>query len=240
MKATLFLFMLFVFQATCVNGQSEVKGSGYILTQQRETPIYNSIEINGTFSVFISPDELRQVVVEADNNLFPYIKTEVKNDTLRIYVEDSVYIKKYAAMNIFLSVPHISKIRATSGARLDGSPHIWKNTQTDIEAIDNAEVKWHTVTQILNVTGRDEANIKLKGNTGLLNIVLEQKSELDASELKAQEAEIDISNQSKAVIEVSDKIKYSLSQKSKLKYIGAPNISKAQVSSGSQITGKKQ
>lgn len=239
MKTALSLFVVFIFWATSANGQAIIKGSGYILTQQREISTYNSIEVNGTFRVFISPDELRPVVVEADNNLFAYIKTEVKDNTLIIYIEDSVYIKKFAAMNIFLSTPHIVKIKVASGASLDGSPHPWKNLRTDIEVVDDSQIKWHPATQLLNIAGRNNADIILKGSTGQLNVELELKSTLEASGLKTQEADIHLSTQSEATIEVSGKIKYNLQQKSRLIYKGEPKITEALTTSGARVIRKK-
>lgn len=239
MKTALFLCIVFAFCAISANSQLLIKGSGYILTQQREVPVYNSIEVKGTFRVFISPDELRPVVVEADNNLFAYIKTEVKNNTLIIYIEDSVYIKKFAAMNIFLSTPHIIKIKVASGASLDGSHHPWKNLRTDIEVADNSQIKWHPATQSLNITGRNNVDIILKGNTKQLNVELKLKSTLAASEFKIQEADIHLSTQSEATVEVSGELQYDLQQKSRLVYKGEPKITKALTTSGARVIRKK-
>ena len=92
MKTFTFLFLFAILCTTSAKGQKTIKGSGYILTQQREVPVYNSIEVNGPLRIFATPDELRPVIIEADNNLFPYIKTEVRHDTLRMFIDREVYI----------------------------------------------------------------------------------------------------------------------------------------------------
>lgn len=152
MKTLTFLFLFAILCTTGAKSQKTIKGSGYILTQQREVPVYNSIEVNGPLRIFATPDELRPVIIEADNNLFPYIKTEVRHDTLRMFIDREVYIETFAVMNIFLSIPNISNLKVENGANIDGSRTPWKNKVTTIKAYPNTRIKWYIDTPMLNLT----------------------------------------------------------------------------------------
>ena len=91
------LLLVFYLTISAVWGQKNVKGSGYVLTQQRETADFTSIEISRGIDVAIVRGEMEPITVEADDNLFSYIKTTVKNKVLKIYIPDSVNIVKYAS-----------------------------------------------------------------------------------------------------------------------------------------------
>lgn len=240
MKIFTFIFLFAILCTTGTKGQKTVKGSGYILTQQRELSVYNSIEVNGPLRIFATPDELHPVIIEADNNLFPYIKTEVKHDTLRIFIEQQVYIETFAVMNIFLSIPNISNLKAENGATIDGSRTLWKNKSTTIEAYPNTRIKWHVQTSMLNVKAKGNTVITLNGNTNTFDLQMEQGALLEASGLKTTEATVTITGaSSKATLNVSGSISYNLSQKGRLIYKGTPKVLQANIFSGAKVSPRK-
>ena len=63
------------------------------------------------------PGEMEPITVEADDNLFSYIKTTVKNKVLKIYIPDSVNIVKYASMNVLISMPTLGSLKASNHSR---------------------------------------------------------------------------------------------------------------------------
>lgn len=240
MKIFTLIFFFVILCTLCTKSQKTVKGSGYILTQQREVPTYNSIEVNGPLRIFATPDELHPIIIEADNNLFPYIKTEIRHDTLRMYIDNQVYIETFAVMNIFLSIPDISYLKAENGATIDGSHTSWKNKATTIESTTATRIKWHLETTALNIEAQGNSVITLKGTTDKFNVELTQGALLAADELKAKQATVTITGiSSKATLQVSDSISYDLSQKGKLIYRGTPKIIKANISSGAKVIRKK-
>ncbi len=240
MKIFTFLFLFAILCTTSAKSQKTIKGSGYILTQQREVPLYNSIEVNGPLRIFATPDELRPVIIEADNNLFPYIKTEIRHDTLRIFIEEQVYIKTFAVMNIFLSTPNISNLKVENGANIDGSRTPWKNKATTIEANTGTRVKWHLETQMLQVRAEGNTVLTLNGKANIFNLQLEQGALLEAGELKANQAIVKIAGaSSKATLDVSGSISYDISQKGRLIYKGTPEVLSADLSSGAKVNRRK-
>ena len=108
------LLLVFYLTISAVWGQKNVKGSGYVLTQQRETADFTSIEISRGIDVAIVRGEMEPITVEADDNLFSYIKTTVKNKVLKIYIPDSVNIVKYASMNVLISMPTLGSLKASN------------------------------------------------------------------------------------------------------------------------------
>ena len=128
------LLLVFYLTISAVWGQKNVKGSGYVLTQQRETADFTSIEISRGIDVAIVRGEMEPITVEADDNLFSYIKTTVKNKVLKIYIPDSVNIVKYASMNVLISMPTLGSLKASNHSRIDAWPQIWNLRTIRLEA----------------------------------------------------------------------------------------------------------
>ena len=59
-----------------------LKGNGIIVSQERNTSQFSGIISEGEFDIIIVIDTINKVIVEADENLLPYIRTSVRNDNL--------------------------------------------------------------------------------------------------------------------------------------------------------------
>src|SRR3982751_1352355 len=59
---------------------SDVKGSGHVVTESRDVPEFSGIDVGGIYKVDVTAQKDFAVVVEADDNLLPLIRTEVDGD----------------------------------------------------------------------------------------------------------------------------------------------------------------
>jgi hypothetical protein len=60
-----------------------IEGSGAVISEQREVQNFDRIQLTGAGDVFITQEGVELVIVEADDNLLPYIETEVRAGTLK-------------------------------------------------------------------------------------------------------------------------------------------------------------
>lgn len=240
MTKLIFLFIL-ILSLYSVNGQTprNIKGSGYVLTQQRETDSFHSIVVSRNISVAIVQGEFQPLTVEADNNLFPYIKTVVRNGILKIYISDSVNITKYADLNVLISMPTLHSLTACQNSQIDGYPQIWKIPSIQIKASENSQIKLHLETENIEVDGRTSAIIELKGKTQNLKTTLKTSASLKAKDLQTVQAEVELATAAKAEIEVARQLSYELSGHVRLTLYGTPAIIKSQLTSGSKLIWKK-
>jgi len=59
-----------------------LKGNGIIIEEQREINPFSGIISEGDFDIIIIIDTINKVIVEADDNLLPYIRTYIRNEKL--------------------------------------------------------------------------------------------------------------------------------------------------------------
>jgi len=144
MKRIVFLTLTALLVASvCSAGlfNKSVKGSGDIITVDRDVSMFDSVVLKGSPDVFIDVGPLLTVTVTADDNIVDLIITESKNGTLFVKIEKSVRTKKTPRIDI--TVPHLEK------AKVNGSGDIY---------ISNFD----TETMELNVNG--SGDIKAEGN----------------------------------------------------------------------------
>ena len=85
--ATVFAIISFT---TFAQPWSKIEGNGNIIKDVREVGNFTAIASGGSWDVVISYSTDKTVVVEADENLLPYIKTEVEDGKLIIKSEKNI------------------------------------------------------------------------------------------------------------------------------------------------------
>lgn len=118
---SLFLALSFLAQLAAGGEQQskrEVKGNGYTLSRYRDVDSFTAVRIAGDIELFITQGEALPVKVTADDNLFPYIVTDVYNGCLYVHIVDSVALKRGHGTSVFVAIPEIDFIGADMGAKV--------------------------------------------------------------------------------------------------------------------------
>lgn len=217
----------------------EIKGSGYVLTQQRNLNDFTSIEVSSGIDIAIVQGEILPITVEADDNLFPYLKTVVHNKILKVYIPDTIKITKYADLNVLISMPVLCDLRASNGSRIDASPQRWDCRQINLEATNGARIRIHLKTKNIQIAARTSATVELKGNSENLQAVLKTAARLEARNFRAETAHLNLATGARAEIQVTDSVSYELSGNAHLLLKGTPHISGESVNSGSKMIREK-
>lgn len=218
-----------------IRGQQNVRGSGYILTQQRETGFFHSIEVSRNISVFIVQGELQPVTIEADDNLFPYIKMVVRDNILKVYIPDTINIVRFTDMNVLISMPSISTLMARQFSTIDGSPQIWNAKNIELKASTGSRIKLATHASAIKISAQTSAIIELKGKCEQLEAELKTAARLYARNLETDKAQLQLATGAKAEVKVNGAIDYNLSGNARLEIRGNPTVIKSEVNSGSKI-----
>ena len=88
-------------------------GSGVRKTEQRDLKSFSAIDTTGAYTVDVTCQKPAGVEVEADDNILPLIKTEVRDGTLFVSNDQEFHSSKIPSLRI--SVPDLSQL-TNSGA----------------------------------------------------------------------------------------------------------------------------
>ena len=220
-----------------VESQKEIQSTSR--RQQRETADFTSIEISRGIDVAIVRGEMEPITVEADDNLFSYIKTTVKNKVLKIYIPDSVNIVKYASMNVLISMPTLGSLKASNHSRIDAWPQIWNLRTIRLEATTGGQIRIRLKAEDIQAEARTSGILEIKGEAQNLQAILKTAARLEARELETQNADIQLSIGAKAEIQVNQRLTYDLYGHSRLVIKGNPQIENSHNYSGSRIIKEK-
>lgn len=127
-KLILVVPIIIVLISGCHKG-IKIEGNGNVQTETRYSVSFNYVDNSGDFDVYLVPDTVFFVEIEAESNLIPHIKTVVSGNTLDIYTREN--LGNNSPMILYVHTPVIT------GASLSGSGviHVDNYETSDFEAI---------------------------------------------------------------------------------------------------------
>ena len=192
-----------------------VKGNGNVQSETREVRDFKAVDVSGVFQVEIVAQKDFDVRVEADENLLPYIKTEVNGGVLEI--STTKRIKSSSGLKVRISAPDITKLEVSGVAKVSLSD--LKNKGLEVQT-----------------SGASKVN--LAGETDKLVVEVSGASNIDAETLKTRAATVDASGASKVTVFATDSLETDASGASRITYTGgATNVAK-KTSGASSVSEK--
>jgi hypothetical protein len=178
---------------------NSVAGSGVAATETRNLSGFKGIDVGGVFQVEVTAGKDFSVVVEADDNLLQYVKTEVSGDVLKI--SSTERLKSGTPMRIRISAPDIESIGASGACKISAAD------------LNSSE---------LRVDTSGASKVDIAGEASSLTIGVSGASKIDAANLRAENASVDASGASKVEVFVTGKLVSEASGASKIGYAGNP------------------
>jgi hypothetical protein len=205
-------------------------GSGNIIIESRDAIDFDKVDIGGAYKVFISQGSTESVRVEADDNLLPLIKTEVRGNTLYIKSEQNLRASK--TINIFLTIVKLSSLSASGSVDIE--------SQNDLHlaklSIDGSGSTNGTLTLFASELKADfsgASEFTFKGRCNSTSFDGSGSSEINAIDLVSEKAKVDLSGAGSASINASEFLDVSISGAGEVVYKGSPKITQDLSGAGS-------
>jgi hypothetical protein len=185
-------------------GWGGVKGSGNAATEKREVADFKGVDVSGVFQVEVVAGNEFSVEVNADDNLLPMIKTEVRGGVL--HLETSERISPKSPLLVRISAPDIDSLEASGASKVS------------LTGVTNSA---------LNVDSSGASKITVAGTTGTLTVDVSGASNIDAAALQAENANVDASGASHVAVNATNEVQADASGACKITYAaGARNVIK--------------
>ena len=192
-------------------GVGKIKGSGNTASEVRDVAGFHALDVGGVFQVEITANKDFSVEVEADDNLLPLIRTEVRGGVLRIKSERKLSTSN--PIRVRISAPDIDGLGVSGAANV---------------------TVLNLMNSTLNVDASGASKIKIEGETAKLNIGVSGASRIDAESLAAESADVDASGASQVSVRASGELRTEASGASRIDYSGSPtNVIKKTSGAGS-------
>jgi hypothetical protein len=183
-----------------------VRGNGQIKTEERPIAAFANLDAGGAFEIEWQNGS-PSLRITTDENLLPYIESDVSDDTLRLRTQEHVWPTR--GVKVVISSP------TRTGGRIRGAVKLTvKQLSGPVFALES----------------KGASQVSLDGSTDRLLVDMTGASQLEADGLQAKTAEISTTGAGDAEVAVTDMLKVVITGAGKVTYSGDPTIKK-------QITG---
>ncbi|CAN5304140.1 head GIN domain-containing protein [soil metagenome] len=190
-------------------------GSGNVISEKREITDFKSVDVGGAIQVEITAQKEFSVEVQADDNLLPLIKTEVRNGVLRIESEKRINTKNPIIVKI--SAPNIENLDVSGASKVNLTNLSNENLQIHSSGASKIEISGTTVNFTIDVSGA---------------------SRIYAENLKAENVSVDASGASNVSVFAQNELKADASGASSISYSGNPTNLEKKTSGASNVKQK--
>ena len=96
-----------------------VRGTGDITTEEREVSAFSAVDLAGIGNVIVDYGDQEALRIEAEENLLPYLETEVEGGTLTIGMREGVNVIPTQAIFYYLTVRELDEVRVSGLGNVD-------------------------------------------------------------------------------------------------------------------------
>jgi Putative auto-transporter adhesin, head GIN domain len=235
MKKLLIAVFTLLSMQTFAQRWETVKGDGNLKKETRQVSNFTSLSSQGAMDVKISYGNSNSVVIEADENLLPYIETTVENGKLSIKSKKNVNLKSTSKMVVQVSMTTINSLMLSGSGNIDGAGAFSSNGKTDIAVSGSGNLTLDFDSfKDMDVSISGSGNIDLKGKaTNSLNAKISGSGNIDCSNITSSDVDAKLSGSGNIKVYATNSIDAKISGSGNVFYKGdAPKISSKVVGSG--------
>jgi hypothetical protein len=212
-----------------------IKGNGVIKKETREVSDYTSLLSKGSMNVQISYGNSNNIIVEADENLLPYIETTVEDGKLTIKSKKNVNLKSTSKMTVYVSMTKLNSLQLSGSGNINGEGAFSNPGKTDIGISGSGNIKLGFASfGDLELALSGSGNMDLKGTaTNNINAAVSGSGNIECSDISSNDVDAKISGSGNIKVYANRSIDAKISGSGNLFYKGnASNISSKIAGSG--------
>jgi len=203
------------------------RGSGNVVTETRDVSGFRAIDVDYPAEVFIKQGNQESLKVEAEDNLLPGLKTQVKNGVLQIFykTERGKQVNPTKTVRITVVVKDLADVDSSSAGEL--TVEKLKTASLDVSLSGAGTITLNEIqVKGLSVSLSGAGSMTASGNADNLDLSISGFGDFDGAELQDKEARVDISGAGSATVWVDDELTAGISGAGSVSYYGSASVNK--------------
>lgn len=197
------------------NRMPVVVGSGRVVRQQRPVSRFNGIETLGSEVVEVRVGAAPSLVIAADDNILPLIRSEVRNGTLKIESRGSYRIR--GPIRVWITTPDLQSFKTMGSG------------DVTIQGVNNRR---------LALALHGSGDIRASGRTGHLDVDIYGSGNAQLAGLAANDADASVFGSGNASVRASGRLQVSVFGSGNVHYVGRPVGLRTQRMGSGQVSAR--
>lgn len=205
--------------------QQVVKGSGTGSSESRSIQAVEGVELSGVGDLAITYGNEEKLEVAADENILPYLTSEVRNGTLHLGVKDGINLRPIEPIRYSLTVTlPLNQIEVSGFGNIDVTKLDVEQVGFGISGSGNIQVGELNAEAIkVEISGLGSLRVS-QGDVGTQTIEISGSGAYQAADVKSEKAALQISGLGSATVWVTGQLDAKISGSGDISYYGNPQV----------------
>ncbi|WP_291911174.1 head GIN domain-containing protein [Chitinophaga sp. CB10] len=211
-----------------------IKGSGNVKSENRAAAGFSKISTGGVYHVVLTIGNEEKVRVDAEDNLLPYIETEVSRGRLDIHTKKGYSIEPKKDITIYVTARAVTELEASGASGIVTTNQI-KGDELKIGMSGATQSKLNVAVKSLDINLSGATQLTLSGTASSADFGVSGAANVKATDLRAEEVNVGASGGSSVSVNAAKALNASCSGGSQVRYKGEPVVNKS-TSGGASVS----
>lgn len=217
-------------------GIRTIRGSGNVVTEERQVSGFERVALSGVGRVIISQGDDESLTIGTDDNLMQYIESNVRNGTLELGLARNTIPVPSQSIIFRVSVDDLTGLTSSGAGSFEIEELDTDRLRVTLSGAGDIGIDSLSATN-LAVTISGAGDVELAGQVGTQEIEMSGLGRYSAPDLESQMASVRISGAGGAVIWVLDTLDVKISGAGNVEYYGNPAVTK-DISGAGRLTSR--
>lgn len=223
---------LITMQTLCGFRRTESVAGVKMENDSRNVPLFDGVVVCCGIEVILK-EGTQAVIIKAEENVLPFVVTEVENGILNISYKNKLSLKTCKKVTVYVTAPAFKMLEATSGSSIE-SDGVLDTKNINIRASSGADISVSINSDKVICKASSGSNIVVKGKAVQIDGEASSSGDIDAQHTLVQQASAYASSGSNILLNVGESLEASASSGGDIRYTGSvTKISKKSTSGGS-------
>jgi hypothetical protein len=203
------------------------RGSGKLVIETRDVNDFRAIEVDYPAQVLIKQGNKESVKIEAEDNLLPGLRTEVRNGTLDIFYkpETGMRVNPTKIVKITIIIKDLTNLKISSAGQLTIEDLETDHLDLSLSGAGNLKlVEIHVKALRVNLSGA--GSMTASGTAEDLDVNISGFGDFQGSELNNEETHVDISGAGSATVWVNKELTADIAGAGSVNYYGPASVTR--------------
>ena len=216
-------------------------GSGTVRSESRPVSAFDEVELTGIGALTITQGQQESLTVEAEDNLLPTIRSEVRGRRLVIELDGgrTVHVRPTKPIRYTVTVRDLAALELSGAGNVEVAGLTTARLDVRLSGAGAVSLDGLTAGELaLSLSGLGDATVS--GTVTRQEVTMSGLGDYHAEHLESQEARVTKSGAGNATVRVSSTLNVKASGAGTVEYIGDPTVSQDMSGAGRvrQIAGR--
>jgi hypothetical protein len=209
-----------------------VSGNGNMQKDIRTLSEFSKISLDVSAEVVVRQGAEYKVVLEAESNILPLIKTDISGPTLEITSTENYEAHK--KIRVVITMPDVRKISVQGSGDVEVTD-VFSPSSIELEVAGSGNIIGNFISEKVSTDIAGSGDITLRGSADKLDIDVAGSGDINAKGLQAKEVNVDIAGSGNAEVFATEELSIDMAGSGSVLYHGNPARIKQDVTGSGHV-----